>query len=154
MSCIYISLSKPSHTVEKFLEELKIPKERVFIVDCVTGKVVNSPKTRNILYVSRPYNLTDIGVSIARFAKNVGKNGFVLVDTLDILQMYNRPELVMQFVHSLTVLPTKYNLKLIALATVEMYRGAVSGFRQYFDKVAEVTPVEFSKGKPIPIKGH
>jgi archaellum biogenesis ATPase FlaH len=151
MNCIYVSLNKPSGAIERLLEERRIPKEKVFIVDCITGRVVHS-RSRNVAFVSRPYNLTDMGISIAQFAKTVKGNGFVMLDTLEVLQMYNRPEVVLQFVHSLTSLPAKYGLRLLVLATVEVFRGEISKFVQYFDKIAEVTPVKARKTKPVRLK--
>jgi hypothetical protein len=151
MSCIYLSLNKPSEAVEEMLEKRRVPKERVFIIDCVTGKVVHS-RRGNVLFVSRPYNLTEMGISIAQLAKIVGKDGFVMLDTLEVLQMYNKPEVVLQFIHSLTSLPVRYGLRLLVLATVEMFRGEVSKFAQYFDKIAEVTPVGARRAKPIRLR--
>jgi hypothetical protein len=151
MSCIYLSLNKPSDTVLEMLEKRRVPKEKVFIIDCVTGSVVR-PKMENILFVSRPYNLTEMGISIAQLAKTVGPDGFVMLDTLEVLQMYNRPEVVLQFIHSLTSLPAKYGLRLIVLATVEMFRGEVSKFAQYFDRIAEVTPVGARRAKPVRLR--
>jgi len=148
MSCIYVSMNKSAQEIVGLLDKRKISKERFFIIDCVTGTVVNPPKIKNVSFVSRPYNLTEIGIYISRYAKTIGKSGFVLLDSLEILQMYNRSEVVMQFVHSLTSLPTRYGLRLIVLATMEMFRGQASHFSQYFDKVSEVSTVEHRGGKP------
>jgi hypothetical protein len=151
MRCIYLSLNKSSETVREMLRKRGVPEERVYIIDCVSGRSVAS-KGANVLYVSRPYNLTDMGISIARLAKSVGENGFVMLDTLEVLQMYNSPEVVLQFIHSLTSLPAKYGLRLIVLATVEMFRGERGKFAQYFDKTAEVTPVGARRAKPVRLK--
>ena len=147
--CIYISLNKPAELIEENLKEKGIPAERVRIIDCATGRITQISRKRNVARVSRPYNLTDISIRIAQFARDIKNSGFVLVDSLDILRMYTRPEVMLQFIHSLASLPVKYGLKLIVFGSVETFRTEMGSFTQYFDKVSQVSPVELRKVRPV-----
>ena len=147
--CIYISLNKPVELVEEQLKTKGVSLDRIYLIDCTTGRIARAPKRRNVAYVSRPYNLTDISIRIAQFARDIKNSGFVLVDSLDVLRMYTRPEVMLQFIHSLASLPVKYGLKLIVFGSVETFRTEMGSFAQYFDKVLQVSPVELRKVRPV-----
>ena len=149
--CICISLNKPVEVVEELFKAKGIPLEKVFIIDCATGRIARTAKKRNITYVSRPYNLTDINIRIAQFAKVLKNNGFVLVDSLDILRLYTKPEIMLQFIHSLVSLPVRYGLQLVVFGTTETFRTEMGNFAQYFDRVSQVSSVELRKSRPVKI---
>jgi hypothetical protein len=101
------------------------------------------------MYVSRPYNLTDISIRVAQFAKGIKNGGFVLIDSLDIVRMYTRPEVMLQFIHSLASIPVKYGMKLVVFGSVEAFRTEMGNLAQYFDKVSQVSAVRLRKVKAV-----
>jgi hypothetical protein len=146
--CVYVSLNKPARVVEELLRERGVPLSKVYLVDCATCKIVRVPERPNLAFVSRPYNLTDISICIAQFARRLKGEGFVLVDSLDVLRVYTSPELVMQFIHSLASFPVKYGVRLVVFGTFENFRNEMGNFAQYFDRVSQVSSVGLRKHRP------
>jgi hypothetical protein len=121
---IYVSLNKPHMTIQNMLNSSGIDTSRLFFIDCVTA-LVNKTLTKNkksVIFASSPQDLTINGaipMGIKRFIQSVPGEKFLIIDALRTLFIYNEPDIVSSFIHSLLNLTADHEIKLIVLTRQE-----------------------------------
>jgi hypothetical protein len=138
LSCIYVSLNKPYTTIKQMLDARGVPKQRIFYIDCITVPGAWPKREPNILFVPNPSHLTEISIAIKQLTQTVGEDGFVTIDALPTFLIYNRPEPIASFIHSLTAAAISNGTKLIVLSTRGEELGLVRTIAPFFDGVIEV----------------
>lgn len=103
--CIYISLNKPSFTLLENFKESGINLEKIFIIDCATSLAGEEPeRAGNVVFVSSPRDLTDMGTVLDGAIKSVpAKGSFLFLDSLSTMLLYNASKTVATFIHFLSL---------------------------------------------------
>ncbi len=101
---IYVSISKPYEILIEKLKKEKIDINRLFFIDAISKSVFDKIEVKeNCIYIPSPQSLTDLAIVISRIVESMKRkeNKFLFLDSLSTLLMYNKPEVVAQFVHFL-----------------------------------------------------
>lgn len=95
----YVSLNKLYKALNKNLDAKQIAKERFFFVDAITKSVIpNPPSFDNCVYVTSSSALTELSICLNE-ALSTEAFQCLLFDSLSTLLIYNKSEVVTQFVH-------------------------------------------------------
>jgi hypothetical protein len=132
LTCIYVSLNKPYQILKKNLENQKYNLKKFFFVDAV-GK--NGEKIENVMYVPDSRALTQIDMAVTQIAQIVQDNGFVLIDSLEGLNIGNSPTTLAGFIRTMISKLAKYNSKLILLTCGGVEDKFINQISPFFDKV-------------------
>ena len=98
----YVSLNKLYNALTKSLESNNIEVKKFCFVDGVTKTAEPNVKSDgNVKYISSPSALTQLSVMVIADCKE-NKPECVLFDSLSTLLIYQKGEVVTQFIHSLT----------------------------------------------------
>lgn len=98
----YITINRPYQSMVKLLRGSNINERNVFFIDCITEYLREKEMiVKNCSFVDSPANLTEIGIALDPILKDSIHN-FVILDSLDLLTVYNSPDLVIKFTHFLT----------------------------------------------------
>lgn len=133
-SCVYVNLNRLYEAIEKDLEG-DIDMKKLFFIDAVE----QDPKKKadNAWLVFSPSALTQIDLTITQIVQFIQSDGFVIVDSLDGLVINNNSDMVARFIRSVTAKVTKYNSRLIVIASEGTDKGIINKISPFFDKVLE-----------------
>jgi KaiC/GvpD/RAD55 family RecA-like ATPase len=146
-AAVIVSTREPGENVIEWFEynNLKVPLERLGIVDCVTKALgVPTEDTPNIKRASSPVDLTGIGVKISQFLedfwmkKKVRKTR-LCINSLSTILMYSNIQTVFRFLHVFTG-------RIKAAGAIGIYvvqdgmhdAQAIATLKQLFDGVLEI----------------
>lgn len=97
----YVSLNKLCQPLRDSLTNARIDTDKFFFVDGITKSANPSAKTfKNCVHMSSASALTEMSIAIDRAMATGGYEGF-LFDSLSTLLIYNSPDVVAKFAHSL-----------------------------------------------------
>jgi KaiC/GvpD/RAD55 family RecA-like ATPase len=118
MHGIYVTVNRTAKTVIDNVESMGMDPNKLFFIDCA----VNLAKERhepvqNILKIDSPGDLSDIGVALTESLKKTPeKNGFLLLDSISTLLLFNNAKSVVKFCHFFVNLIRDSGLKGVILA--------------------------------------
>jgi len=95
----YVTLNKPYTTLIKFFKKRGIDVSRIFFIDTVSAQGVENDQ-EPVVCVSSPRALTELNIAIKNVVE-VGKIECVIFDSLSTLLIYEKPHVVMKFIHSI-----------------------------------------------------
>lgn len=106
MCGIYITFNRPYSTLKEAVEKQGIDSSKLFFIDLITetagGKVERGAGER-CFYVSSPKNLTELSILMEQAMLRLPRERrFVFIDSISTMLIYNDPDTVLRFVHSLT----------------------------------------------------
>jgi hypothetical protein len=132
----FISLTKPYAALARELDAAKVPKDRLFIIDCVSR--VAEGKQKNCLVTAGAEDLTDLGIAIS---ETLGKGGVdaMVVDNVMVLTLYNDEAQTLKFLHSvITKLRTAGVGTALFLAKDEKHADLAKELYIFVDKVMDL----------------
>ncbi|MFH1210868.1 MAG: hypothetical protein V1645_03045 [archaeon] len=132
----YVTVNRPYQSMVKMLRTGNINERNIFFVDCITEYLrENEMVVRNCSFVDSPANLTDIGIALDPIIKDK-KHNFIMVDSIDLLSVYNSPELVIKFAHFITGKLRLHDTSGIFLASKEKSdEKLINEMAQFCDRV-------------------
>jgi hypothetical protein len=133
---IYVSLAKPYDSLKDTFKENGIDTEKIFFVDCISKSLDKIVKKDNVFYVSNAGDLDDIGISLTDILEN-NKAGFLVMDSLETLLIYNRINTVAMFTQSVVRKSSKFKLKTV-IVTSDSDKRLIDEVAMFFDKVVGV----------------
>ncbi|MFB6184476.1 MAG: ATPase domain-containing protein, partial [Haloarculaceae archaeon] len=101
--CIYVTVAKPSRTVERSFTDAGANTDNIFYIDCATALTGTSMKRAgNVVYL-KPSDLTQLSIALTNVVDELPaeREGILMFDTLSTLTIYNNAETVSQFAHKL-----------------------------------------------------
>ncbi|MFH0835954.1 MAG: hypothetical protein V1834_02215 [Candidatus Micrarchaeota archaeon] len=102
VSCVYVTVNKPSSIISRLLVKNKVAKEKVFFVDCASSLVrEDTTRVKNAVFVS-PRNLSGISIAVNELIKSIPGPKVVLFDSLSTLLIYNSLGSIEKFSHFMT----------------------------------------------------
>lgn len=115
----YITVNKPYQSMTKLLKNNNISERNVFFIDCVTAYLrEKNAISKNCYFVDSPADLTEISIALDPILKD-DVHQFLMVDSLDILKVYNNYESVIKFAHFLTGKLRMHDMSGVLLAVEE-----------------------------------
>lgn len=97
----YVSLNRMYSTLTESLSEAKVNTRNIMFIDALTqAATTKKPKESNCTYINSAASLTELGIAISETLKT-GKFDVILFDSLSTLLIYNKSNVVCEFVHSL-----------------------------------------------------
>ncbi len=83
----YVSLSRPFSSLASILEKNEVNLDNVLIIDAVTQTVGTSKELKNVVFVSSPRSLTELGIRISE-AHEVQNFEVLLFDSISVLMAH------------------------------------------------------------------
>ncbi len=135
----YFTLNQSAEDVIARLKQEPLPVEKVQFVDAVSLASGRKPaKLKNVSYLDSPSDLLEISAALLK-AVGKGKQRYVVFDSVSTLLLYNKPESVEKFVHSL-VNKLKSNRIGAAFVMVQSQeqRRTIENVSQFVDRVIPI----------------
>lgn len=135
--CCYVTVGKPSATLQELFALNGIANTRMLYVDCVSAEREQLKDTATVKYVHSPHDLTAIGIQMNRFLP--AKPGAVIFDSLNSLLLHNSRSDVLRFIHQFTSFVRTNKLAGVLLALAEDSDVALlSSIGQFCDTQVEL----------------
>ncbi len=99
---IFVTLNKSGEDLVGLLQKNGIDCGGLFIIDEISKRSAKPLQEQNISFVYSPQNLTEIEALITDYAEDLPEGrGFLIIDSLSTLLVYNAEKTVEKFVHTL-----------------------------------------------------
>lgn len=115
---LVVSVNIPAKSLEQQFKSAGIPTSQIFFIDFASGQP-SMAREDNILHLSRPSDLTSLSIAITQFLEAVEGKKFMIIDTVNTFLIYNSPNMLASFIHSLSEKAHRHDLKLCVFATPE-----------------------------------
>ncbi len=134
---VYVTVNKSANELNEELKFQKIPTDNIYFVDAVTqmvnGKEIESDK---ISYLDSPSDMIELSLEVGKALDKIGeKNGFVIVDSITTLLIYNKDVIIEKFLHTLSQKIKEQKLQGIFLAAESTNKDALDTISQFCDDV-------------------
>jgi KaiC/GvpD/RAD55 family RecA-like ATPase len=106
MNGAYVTFNRPYSTLKTSITGMGLDLSKLFFVDLITesagGNAERSTSDR-CFYVSSPKNLTELSILMEQAMLRLpAEKRFVFIDSISTMLIYNDPDTVLRFIHSLT----------------------------------------------------
>ena len=96
---VYVTLNKPYEIMLRTFQNENIDTRLIIFIDAVSGQ---TGKKKNCLYIGSPEKLSDISVAMDQAVQALPtKEKFIFFDSINTLQIFNKPGTVARFVYFL-----------------------------------------------------
>ncbi len=113
---VYVTLNKPFEIMQRLLKQNKIDSGLIIFIDGITN-VSESKKIKNCLFIGSPEKLSDISVAMDQAVKALPtKEKFIFFDSINTLQVFNKPGTVSRFVYFLASKIREWKIKGIIIS--------------------------------------
>lgn len=113
---VYVTLNKPFQVMQRLLEEEKIDSRLIIFIDAITN-VPENKKEKNCLFIGSPEKLSDISVAMDQAVKALPtKDKFIFFDSINTLQLFNKPGTVARFFYFLSGKIREWKIKGIIIS--------------------------------------
>lgn len=139
--CIYVTVAKPSQTVDQSFTTAGANTENIFYIDCATALTGMSVKRAgNVVYL-KPSDLTDISISLDSIVDEMptDRDGILMFDTLSTLMVYNEADTVARFAHALMANIRQWPIRAVVFTIDEETDPVIkSRLTQFSDQLIEI----------------
>lgn len=98
---IYVASTRPASIIEKRLTEKGITSKNIHFIDCVSYMLGGSGEAERTSYLESPTMLENIMIKIDALVKKLRGDKCVVIDSINILAIYNDVRLLSEFIHIL-----------------------------------------------------
>jgi KaiC/GvpD/RAD55 family RecA-like ATPase len=135
---IYITINRPYQNIVDLMKKSKIDVKKISFVDCISTEIGKSGAGRNCVFVRSPEDLTELAIAIDSLFEH-NKHGFIFIDSLDTLLVYNTFEKVMRFVHFITGKMRIYDVKGVLLGLrKKTTEDLINGMAPFTDRIIQL----------------
>ena len=114
---VYVTLNKPFDVMQALLKENNIDDRLVIFIDGITIVNENKKRVKNCLFIGSPEKLSDISVAMDQAVKALPtKEKFIFFDSINTLQVFNKPGTVARFVYFLASKIREWKIKGIIIS--------------------------------------
>ena len=114
---VYVTLNKPFDVMERLLKQNKIDSRLVIFIDGITRVSENKKRVKNCLFIGSPEKLSDISVAMDQAVKVLPtKEKFIFFDSINTLQVFNKPGTVARFTYFLASKIREWKIKGIIIS--------------------------------------
>ncbi len=138
MPGVYVTINKPYSDLVK---GLTTPPENVHYVDAITAltgrELTEMPR---VTYLDSPLSLVELNLAIAEKLKGISSNAkFLVMDSISTLLVYNAPQAVEKFCHTVIAKNRTENLVgLFLMVESEENQSVVDTLSQFVDGVIRI----------------
>ena len=137
---VYITMNK---SARELIEEMKaqgISTDKLIFIDAVTkmvdGKEVSG---KNFSYIEGPDEITELNFEAEHALNRLKKgNGFVIIDSITTLLVYNKHVVVEKFIHTLSQKIKNLGLQGIFFAAESTEQETLDTIAQFCDDIREI----------------
>jgi len=102
----YVTFNRPYNTLKISIAEQGIDVSKLFFIDLITESAGGSAERSSedkCFFVSSPKNLTELSILMEQAMLRLPREKrFVFIDSISTMLIYNDPDTVLRFIHSLT----------------------------------------------------
>lgn len=99
---VYVTLNKPYEVMQRVLENNGIDSRLIIFIDGITKPEESGTRIKNCLFIGSPEKLSDISVAMDQAVNALPtKDKFIFFDSINTLQLFNKPGTVAKFVYFL-----------------------------------------------------
>lgn len=132
---IYVTVNKASGEIIGELKKKGIKFDNVFFVDAVSQMAGYEEEGENVSYIESPSDILEISVETDRAIEKLEKSkGFVIIDSIPTLLVYNKPVVVEKFFHALSEKIRMRGLKGFFFASDSTNQEALDIIAQFCDE--------------------
>ncbi len=114
---VYVTLNKPFDVMQRLFKKNKIDSRLVIFIDGITNVPENKKRIKNCLFIGSPEKLSDISVAMDQAISALPtKEKFIFFDSINTLQVFNKPGTVARFVYFLASKIRKWKIKGIIIS--------------------------------------
>lgn len=114
---VYVTLNKPFEIMQRLLKQNKIDTRFVIFIDTISKVPENKRRVKNCLYIGSPEKLSDISLAMDQAVKALPtKEKFIFFDSINTLQVFNKPGTVARFVYFLASKIREWKIKGIIIS--------------------------------------
>jgi KaiC/GvpD/RAD55 family RecA-like ATPase len=136
---IYVTLNNSTHELLEEMRRQKIESKNIVFIDAVTKMIEGQELSGNsYTYLESPSDLVELGVEIEHAMSSLKGKGFVIIDSITTLLMYNKEVSVEKFLHSLSQKIKDLDLQGIFLAAESTNKDAIDTISQFCDDVKKI----------------
>lgn len=138
MPGVYVTINKPYLDLVK---GLTTPPENVQYVDVITALTGRElTETPRVTYLDSPLSLVELNLAIAEKLKGIASNAkFLVMDSISTLLVYNSPQAVEKFCHTVIAKNRTENIiGLFLMVESEENRSVVDTLSQFVDGVSRI----------------
>jgi len=114
---VYVTLNKPFEVMQRLLNKNKIDARLILFIDAIAKVPEGKKRIKNCLFVGSPEKLSDISVAMDQAIKSLPtKEKFVFFDSINTLQLFNKPGTVARFIYFLSSKIREWKVKGIIIS--------------------------------------
>ena len=114
---VYITLNKPFDVMKRLLKESGIDSRLVIFIDAITQIDEDQKREEGCLFIGSAEKLSDISVALDQAVKALPtKDKFLFFDSINTLQLFNKPLTVARFVYFLSGKIREWKIKGIIIS--------------------------------------
>lgn len=99
---VYVTLNKPYDVMQRLLTKNHIDHRLIIFIDAITKPSDPETRIKNCLFIGSPEKLSDISVAMDQAVTALPTaDKFVFFDSINTLQLFNKPGTVARFVYFL-----------------------------------------------------
>lgn len=139
--CVYVSVSKPSATLDRQFKKAGINTENLFYIDCATSLAGNKLTRADNTIFLRPSELTNLSITMSKAIEGMPKDRgrLLLFDNLSTLMIYNDASSISRFAHAMTSRIRQWGITSIIMTLDEETDETIkSRMTQFVDKVVRI----------------
>lgn len=96
----YTTFNRPSSSIRSAAEKMGIDSGSLLFIDTVTRSIEKPVPDERCIFVSSPQALTEISIAASKMMKDKGCL-MMIFDSLSALLIYEKPNAIIQFTHSI-----------------------------------------------------
>jgi len=141
MAGIFVTLNKSGEDLIGMLQKSGIDRKNLFVIDAISKKSAKPVQEQNISFVDSPQNLIEIEAVITDYAEGLPQGrGFLIIDSLSTLLVYNAEKTVERFVHMLGEKMRAMGVKSVFTIRSKTRPETMNVLTQFCDKVINLSP--------------
>jgi len=134
---VYVTVNKSTSELTEELRLQNINTENIIFVDAVTqminGREIESD---NISYLDGPSDLIELSLEVGKALDKIGKkNGFVVIDSITTLLIYNKDVVIEKFLHTLSQKIKEQKLQGVYFAAESTNKDVLDTISQFCDDI-------------------
>ena len=132
---VYVTLNKPYDIMQRLLAENKIDSRLIIFIDGITKPSEPQTRIKNCLFIGSPEKLSDISVAMDQAVMALPtKDKFVFFDSINTLQLFNKPGTVAKFIYFLASKIRSWKVRGIVISVKkDSDEGLINQLTQFCD---------------------
>lgn len=137
---VYVTLNKPFDVMQNLLKQNKIDPRLIIFIDGITKVSNGENRVKNCLFIGSPEKLSDMSVAMDQAIHALpAKDKFMFFDSINTLQVFNKPGTVARFVHFLASKIREWKVKGVIISIKKgSNEHSVEELMQYCDSVIDL----------------